>query len=133
MDRHHRNQLRIDRLRVRRRAIVIIAGFVGFLIALYFTNDPDDTLTLTLAIALVLYFVATLLLPDRFFGRDTLDRYMNHSPSNGPLPAPCRRRRPTEAIPATGCNAMARFRSLRRVHDNTDSTTTLTEVAHIKP
>ena len=67
MDHRFEEQLRIDNQRWRRRSFVIVAGFVGFLVSLYFTSDPDDTLTL--AIALVLYFIIVLLIPDRWFGR----------------------------------------------------------------
>ena len=67
MDHRFEEQLRIDNQRWRRRSFVIVAGFVGFLVSLYFSSDPNDTFTL--AIALVLYFVTVLLIPDRWFGR----------------------------------------------------------------
>lgn len=63
MEHHYRERLHIDTLRARRRSYLIIGGFAAFLAALYFSRDPDDTLTL--AIALVLYFVTVLILPDR--------------------------------------------------------------------
>ena len=85
MDRQYREQHRIDTLRSRRRSCLIIAGFAGFLTALYFTSDPDDTLTL--AIALVFYFVTVLLVPDRWFGSDRLDESDRSPPPDGPLPA----------------------------------------------
>ncbi|MDE0166774.1 MAG: hypothetical protein OXH92_21245 [Bryobacterales bacterium] len=85
MDHHYREHLRIDTLRARRRAYVIIAGFAGFLATLYFTSDPDDTLTL--AIALVFYFVTVLIVPDRWFGRGALDRHDDSSSASGPQPA----------------------------------------------
>ena len=47
---------------------VILAGFVAFLVSLYYISDPNDTLTL--AIALVLYFVTVLLVPDHWWARE---------------------------------------------------------------
>lgn len=77
MDRHYRERLRIDTLRARRRSFVIIAGFLGFLAALLFTSNPDDTLTF--AIVLVAYFFTVLVASDRGFGRDALVRHDDSS------------------------------------------------------
>lgn len=85
MDQRFEEQLRIDNQRWRRRSFVIVAGFVGFLVSLYFTSDPDDTLTL--AIALVFYFVTVLLIPDRWFGRARPELITDAPRTDGPRPA----------------------------------------------
>ena len=102
MDRRFEEQLRIENKLWRRRTFVILAGFVAFLASLYFTSDPDDTLTL--AIGLVFYYITVLLIPDSWFGpgRPKLT-------TDGPRPAlrsqpppPPSRERPLEWPPREG-------------------------------
>ena len=85
MDPDPNEQLRIDRRQVLRRAVLVAAGFVAFLSALYFIDDPDDTLTL--AILIVFYYIAVLLIPDRWFARLSRKRPLDASPPSGPRPA----------------------------------------------
>ena len=67
MDHLLEEHLRIENTRWCRRTFLIMIGFVGFLDGLSFTSDPDDILTLV--IALVFYIVTALLIPARWFGR----------------------------------------------------------------
>ena len=85
MDRDFEERLRIDSQRVRRRALVLVAGFVGFLASLGFSSDPGDTLAL--AIALVFCFIAVRLIPDRWFGRGRPDLITPSPRTDGPRPA----------------------------------------------
>ena len=80
MDHRFEEQLRIDSKRWRRRAFILIAGFLAFLASLFFVRDPDHTLAL--AIGMVFFFLIVILLPDSWFG--------SHRPglvTDGPRPA----------------------------------------------
>lgn len=86
MDRSYERQLRLDSLRMKRRALLVLAGFAVLFTALFFNTDPDSTMTLSIAV--LFYFFTLMLVPDRWLARDPATSTNPAASIRSPQPAP---------------------------------------------
>ena len=86
MDRNYLKQHRLDNLRMKRRALLILAGFAVLFTALFFNTDPDSTMTISIAV--LFYFFTLMLVPDRWLARDPAASANPAASIHSPQPAP---------------------------------------------